>query len=194
MLPIDLEQKIIKLPDTKNHNIIIITGNSLRHNRFAYRIQKEFGELVLAWYELDNNVSPKFSDTNKKEKQIEPTSRVRKILYLIGKELPLSLFKYGVFTTLKRIYKLGMRVIYNPFLLRKYYKDSFKAEKTFWTRNTWFEAFFNNSDNENRYLVLVGNKVNLNPGCTNNVLFRIIPPKDDGTGLIKYLRKIPIKY
>ena len=55
-----------------------------------------------------------------------------------------------------------------------------------------FEVF-NNSDDENRYLVLVGNKVNINPRCTNNVLFRIIPPKDDGKGLVKYLRKIPIR-
>ena len=79
MLPIEIEQEIIKLPDTENHNIVIVTGNSLRHNRFAYRIQKEFGKSVVAWYELDNSVSPKFPDTSIKEKQIEPSSRIRRM-------------------------------------------------------------------------------------------------------------------
>jgi len=54
MLPIELKEEILKLPETDNHNIIIMTGNLLRHKRFAYRIQKEFGNLVVAWYELDS--------------------------------------------------------------------------------------------------------------------------------------------
>ena len=109
-------------------NKIFFKKNRQEKNNYIIRVPDKNNNLIRV---LRGPQYDYFSDTSKKEKQIEPSSRIRKILYLIGKELPLSLSKYGVFTTLKRIYRLGMRVTYNPFLLRKYYKDSFKAEKTF---------------------------------------------------------------
>ena len=48
------------MPETDEHSILLITGNSLRHKRFALRVQKEFGDLVVAWYELSSGVSPRY--------------------------------------------------------------------------------------------------------------------------------------
>jgi methionyl-tRNA formyltransferase len=48
MIPEELEPKTIKLPD--NDSPRILTGNSLRHRRFALRIQQEFTTLVAGWY------------------------------------------------------------------------------------------------------------------------------------------------
>ncbi len=53
MFPPDLTPETITLPATDNHSIILITGNQLRHRRFALRMQQVFGELVVGWYELD---------------------------------------------------------------------------------------------------------------------------------------------
>ncbi|GAG04730.1 unnamed protein product, partial [marine sediment metagenome] len=52
MIPHELTPRKIKLPETNNHSIVLITEDRPRHQRFAYRIQKEFGDLVLAWYHL----------------------------------------------------------------------------------------------------------------------------------------------
>ena len=48
MIPHELSPRRIKLPETNDHSIVIITRNQLRHQRFAYRMQKEFGDLVVA--------------------------------------------------------------------------------------------------------------------------------------------------
>lgn len=52
MLPVDIEPQTLVLPETQEHTIIILTGSSLRHKRFAYRMQAEFGAMVVAWYEF----------------------------------------------------------------------------------------------------------------------------------------------
>ncbi|MFC1584227.1 formyltransferase family protein [Fibrobacterota bacterium] len=41
------------MPETEDHSIVLITGNSLRHKRFALRLQQEFGDLVSAWFEIE---------------------------------------------------------------------------------------------------------------------------------------------
>ena len=51
MRPCELDQRRLLLPETTDHSIVLITGNALRHRRFAYRIQHEFGSLVVAWFE-----------------------------------------------------------------------------------------------------------------------------------------------
>lgn len=61
MLPLELEKRIINLPETDNHSIVMITSNDLRHKRFAYRLQKEFGDLILVWYELSHDVPAKYA-------------------------------------------------------------------------------------------------------------------------------------
>lgn len=52
MIPNDLPSRTIRLPETDEHSIILLTGTSLRHHRFAYRMQQEFGDMVLAWYQV----------------------------------------------------------------------------------------------------------------------------------------------
>lgn len=52
MVPHELEERRLVLPETTDHRIAIVTGTALRHRRFAYRIQQEFGSLVAAWFEL----------------------------------------------------------------------------------------------------------------------------------------------
>lgn len=52
MIPHELSPRKLKLPETDSPSIVLITRDSLMHQRFAYRIQKEFGDLVLAWYEF----------------------------------------------------------------------------------------------------------------------------------------------
>jgi Formyl transferase len=49
MIPHDLPCRTISLPETDNHSIVVISGNALRHERFALRIQQEFGARVVAW-------------------------------------------------------------------------------------------------------------------------------------------------
>jgi hypothetical protein len=58
MIPHELRPRNIKLPETDNHTIVLITGNEIRHERFALRIQKEFGDMVLAWYQVVPNTKP----------------------------------------------------------------------------------------------------------------------------------------
>jgi formyl transferase-like protein len=52
MLPHELDERRLLLPETTDHSIVLITGTALRHRRFAYRIQHEFGGLVVAWFEV----------------------------------------------------------------------------------------------------------------------------------------------
>lgn len=54
MKPIDLNERNFLLPKHHNKKIIIITDNNLRHDRFALRIQKEYPDLVAAWYAYDD--------------------------------------------------------------------------------------------------------------------------------------------
>jgi methionyl-tRNA formyltransferase len=52
MLPHELDERRLLLPETTDHSIVLITGTALRHRRFAYRIQQEFAGLVAAWFEV----------------------------------------------------------------------------------------------------------------------------------------------
>jgi hypothetical protein len=52
MLPHELEERTLSLPPTTDHTIALITSTGLRHKRFAYRLQQEFGDLVVAWFEV----------------------------------------------------------------------------------------------------------------------------------------------
>ncbi len=51
-------------------------------------------------------------------------------------------------------------------------------------------AVFNQADDSNRTLVLVGHKVNVSQSQQSNVLYRIYPPYADGPNLIKLLNSI----
>jgi methionyl-tRNA formyltransferase len=52
MYPVEIEPERLTLPDSSHHKIIVLTGSSLRHKRFAYRLQSEFGPQVVAWFEF----------------------------------------------------------------------------------------------------------------------------------------------
>jgi methionyl-tRNA formyltransferase len=52
MIPHDLPARMLRLPETNDHSMVVITGRSLSHHRMAYRLQHDFGPLVRAWFEL----------------------------------------------------------------------------------------------------------------------------------------------
>lgn len=57
MIPSDLEAHIVA-PPNGNGTIVLATGNEPRHRRFALRIQQEFGNRVIAWYEWQMAQAP----------------------------------------------------------------------------------------------------------------------------------------
>jgi len=52
LIPRELTPRKITLPSPGDHPIVLITGGALRHLRFAYRIQQEFGQSVVGWYQV----------------------------------------------------------------------------------------------------------------------------------------------
>lgn len=121
MIPLELERRIINLPEADDHKMVIITGDSFRHKRFAYRLQKEFGDLVLAWYELSNDIPPKQPIT---EPQASKQSAKLAKLISPSKRLIPYLISNGVFKTLKVIKGRARRTL----MLRRHYKNCLKAE------------------------------------------------------------------
>jgi len=65
MYPPELLSERLQLPETDDHSIVLITGNQLRHRRFALRMQQVFGELVVGWYQLDRGTRKSEGATNK---------------------------------------------------------------------------------------------------------------------------------
>jgi len=129
MLPPELEPQTITLPQTDTHTIVVVTGKELRHRRFAYRMLQEFGEEVLAWYELDNNVSPKVqTNTSPKPSTAQASSKREKIVAKL-KELPQTFVRYGFVSTLKKIRRLADDAYYRFGVLRHQGKAMAKAEK-----------------------------------------------------------------
>jgi hypothetical protein len=51
MIPAELAPRRIRLPEKGDCHIVVFTGSSLRHDRFALRVQKEFGERVVGWFQ-----------------------------------------------------------------------------------------------------------------------------------------------
>jgi methionyl-tRNA formyltransferase len=54
MIPHDLAGSPLSLPETDRHTIVLITGavgSDLPYERFALRMQEEFGPLVVAWFQ-----------------------------------------------------------------------------------------------------------------------------------------------
>ena len=63
-----MNEKILKLSIPNNFNIVIFTQNSLRHKRFALRLQQEFGNKVVAWFEiLPNKDKKNLVDSNRQK-------------------------------------------------------------------------------------------------------------------------------
>jgi methionyl-tRNA formyltransferase len=68
MLPHELDERRLRLPETTDHRIVIITGTALRHRRFAYRIQQEFGSLVAAWFEVGKPIPGPVAGEDRQER------------------------------------------------------------------------------------------------------------------------------
>lgn len=57
MVPHELTPRKIRLPRTNSHSMVLITGgDSLVYERFSYLMQKEFGDLVTAWYQCETKL------------------------------------------------------------------------------------------------------------------------------------------
>ena len=98
---IDENEKILKLSIPNNFNIVIFTQNSLRHKRFALRLQQEFGNKVVAWFEIL---------PNKDKKNLEDSNR-QKLFNKIKKH----------FANIKSIILRTKTIVYKPsFGLMKY--------------------------------------------------------------------------
>ena len=52
MIPSELTPGKIKLTGEGERTIVVFTGNQLRHDRFALRMQHEFGHRVIGWFQV----------------------------------------------------------------------------------------------------------------------------------------------
>lgn len=52
-----METQSITVPASTSFKIVIITQGEIRHKRFAYRIQQEFGSKVVGWFEVKQGSS-----------------------------------------------------------------------------------------------------------------------------------------
>ncbi len=112
MYPYELEPQIFTLPKKDRDTIVIATGSSLRHKRFAYRIIQEFGKRVVKWYEIDNSYS---NITNKNTKSI---SKIDKITTQLDK-LKRSFQLYGIKITTKKVIKLADDIYYKLLYIKR---------------------------------------------------------------------------
>ena len=129
MLPPELEAQSLLLPASENHSIVIVTGNALRYRRFAYRILQEFGEEVVAWYELDSSISPKEAKTkNHPSSSIATPSKYQKLTAKL-KELPRTLSRYGLIATFKKFTSLANDAYYRFVVLRNQGRAMQQAEE-----------------------------------------------------------------
>ena len=121
MRPTELNEIIFDSPEHSNNKIIILTANSYRHHRFALRIQKEFPELVAAWYEYDNSIN---SENNSKSNQFEKSK-----VNILTRIIKLSFNLLINFFTNPLIVLKAHSFFYEKFLIKKYHKDSLLIEK-----------------------------------------------------------------
>ncbi len=62
MIPPELPPEILQLPETDRPTIVLVTGNGLRHRRFALRMQQAFAAQVVGWFELDEKQALRASE------------------------------------------------------------------------------------------------------------------------------------
>lgn len=76
MIPAELTSRQIKLPEKNGCRIVVITGNALRHDRFALRIQKEFGDRVVGWFQVVRQSGGSTSPGQSDQRLIEKVRRM----------------------------------------------------------------------------------------------------------------------
>ncbi len=79
MIPDELSAEYLDLPDLDNNQIVLITGNQLRHKRFALRMIEEFGDQVVAWYQVENSAPRRF-EGNQQAKNSAPEGLKAKLI------------------------------------------------------------------------------------------------------------------
>ena len=132
MIPNDLESKYITCPPTDDYSIVIITGNQMRHQQFALKLQEKFPHLVKMWIELDPT---KPSNSPKKHKVA--LSKKDKILNLYNTQVKAY---YQLFGFRKTIVKI-VEQVKDKFLERAYQKEKITSEQKIFGYN--FESLKN---------------------------------------------------
>ena len=127
MKPIDLQESVLNLPNHSNYKIIILTPDGIRHKRFALRVQKAFPQLVVAWYEISNDVAARY--IHKEEKKIKHKNfkflKIKKIIIFLLK-------KFYIIIKNPKIISEAFRQAKWYLIKRAYYKNAIQIEeKTF---------------------------------------------------------------
>jgi methionyl-tRNA formyltransferase len=112
MIPVELEPEYRQLPETDQHTMVIITGSELRHRRFAYRLQQEFGDRVIAWYEIDHNISIRKPVNDTRERQAG-LARQNSKLAVLNRSLVNRILRNGLITAITKAGRFVFRTL-NP--------------------------------------------------------------------------------
>ena len=109
MIPHNLDSEWLSLADSR-YSIVIITGNRLRHQRFAYRLQHEFRERVVGWFQISN--TPPKSGARSTEKGSVRT-RFKKAFKLVPKTVSKEKIKdhverLGLFGFISQVFDFGV--------------------------------------------------------------------------------------
>lgn len=76
MLPSELEPKVLNLPASDVKTIVIITKNSLRHQRFALRMLETFGDRIIKWYVIEKRTNVSTSSTSLPKKVFQKLKKI----------------------------------------------------------------------------------------------------------------------
>lgn len=117
MLPVDIEPQSLILPENHEHKIIVLTGSSLRHKRFAYRLQSEFGAKVVAWYE--------FTGEALNLKQESSSDKIKNLISLF-KQKAAEAYRKGRYG---EMLLAPMHVLWQKFRLRSYFGEYTREEQ-----------------------------------------------------------------
>jgi folate-dependent phosphoribosylglycinamide formyltransferase PurN len=122
MFPTELKAENLTLPESSDHKIIIITGSSLRHKRFAYRLQSEFGTEVIAWYEFTGEAL-----------MIQHVSKSQKLKKLIGnfKTKAAKEFRRGAYL---RTFSSPFDILINKLRIQEFFKQYTIEEQRIFTK------------------------------------------------------------
>ena len=124
MRPTEIKEQILELPTHSNFNIIILTGSSLRHKRFALKLQKEFPDLIAAWYQIDKNMEPKYQYGHRRniKKGISHRKKFTKLIKILKNQISNFLIDPNhIYHTFK--------TFYNFCLIRNFNKKFLISEK-----------------------------------------------------------------
>ena len=121
LIPIDLDYQILNLPKDERYTIVILTSNSLRHKRFAYRLIEEFGDMVVRWYEIDNS----HQNSINMEKRLSKIEKIFKKL----KRVYSYIKQNGIKTLAKRLLSSFDDIYYRIFVIKNMSKSFQESEE-----------------------------------------------------------------